>query len=79
MTTTNADVALFTTFLLVLSNAFPPRIEAGFGDRWDVHVPIAEKARITREPRVSLSGAYQAWVPPQCGQPTDVETGASNT
>src|SRR5216110_2874157 len=22
---------------------------------------------------------YQAWVPPQCGQPTVVETGASNT
>ena len=22
---------------------------------------------------------YQAWVPPQCGQPTEVETDASNT
>ncbi len=29
--------------------------------------------------RAEGRGAYQAWAPPQCGQPTDVETWASNT
>ena len=26
-----------------------------------------------------ISGVYQAWAPPQWGQPTDVDTGAWNT
>jgi hypothetical protein len=29
--------------------------------------------------RVQLSVGYQACVPPQCGQPTEVDTWASNT
>jgi len=32
-----------------------------------------------RKPIAERLAAYQAWVLPQCGQPTEVETGASNT
>jgi hypothetical protein len=32
-----------------------------------------------RERTNGAGNDYQACVPPQCGQPTEVETGASNT
>ena len=77
MATTNADVALFT--IPPVSSAFRLVLKQALAADGTFAYQLRKKARITREPRVSLSGAYQAWVPPQCGQPTDVETGASNT
>ena len=63
---------------LAVEAGCPPRIGRS-DERHQLSFAEHLVASAVGHPGAAGPGGYQAWVSPQCGQPTEVDTGASNT